>query len=87
MAERTWCIVVPHQPRGARAARHRLAGELRGEVGAELLADGVAIVAELVGTTSGITYFINQQARYRNYQNVYAAIAIIGFIVIACASQ
>jgi NitT/TauT family transport system permease protein len=38
------------------------------------------IVAELVGTTSGITYFINQQARYRNYQNVYAAITIIGLI-------
>ncbi|HEY4011702.1 MAG TPA: ABC transporter permease [Polyangiaceae bacterium] len=38
------------------------------------------MVAELVGTTSGITYFINQQARYRNYQNVYAAISIIGFI-------
>src|SRR5258708_13298643 len=38
------------------------------------------IVAELVGTTSGITYFINQQARYRNYPNVYAAITIIGLI-------
>lgn len=38
------------------------------------------IVAELVGTTSGITYFINQQARYRNYDNVYAAIMIIGII-------
>jgi NitT/TauT family transport system permease protein len=38
------------------------------------------IVAELVGTTSGITYFINQQARYRNYDNVYAAIMIIGLI-------
>ncbi len=38
------------------------------------------IVAELVGTTSGITYFIYQQARYRNYQNVYAAIMIIGLI-------
>jgi NitT/TauT family transport system permease protein len=38
------------------------------------------IVAELVGTTSGITYFINQQARYRNYPNVYAAIFIIGSI-------
>ncbi len=38
------------------------------------------IVAELVGTTSGITYFINQQARYRNYDNVYAAIMIIGMI-------
>jgi NitT/TauT family transport system permease protein len=38
------------------------------------------IVAEMVGTTSGITYFINQQARYRNYDNVYAAIIIIGVI-------
>lgn len=38
------------------------------------------IVAELVGTTSGITYFINQQARYRNYDNVFAAIIIIGLI-------
>jgi len=38
------------------------------------------IVAELVGTTSGITYFINQQARYRNYDNVYAAIMLIGLI-------
>jgi len=38
------------------------------------------IVAELVGTTSGITYFIHQQARYRNYDNVYAAILIIGAI-------
>jgi NitT/TauT family transport system permease protein len=38
------------------------------------------IVAEMVGTTSGITYFINQQARYRNYENVYAAIILIGLI-------
>jgi NitT/TauT family transport system permease protein len=38
------------------------------------------IVAELVGTTTGITYFINQQARYRNYPNVYAAIMLIGVI-------
>ena len=38
------------------------------------------MVAELVGTTSGITYFINQQARYRNYPNVYAGIMIIGLI-------
>jgi NitT/TauT family transport system permease protein len=38
------------------------------------------IVAELVGTTSGITYFIHQQARYRNYENVYAAIILIGLI-------
>ncbi len=38
------------------------------------------IVAEVVGTMSGITYFINQQARYRNFPNVYAAIAMIGVI-------
>jgi NitT/TauT family transport system permease protein len=38
------------------------------------------IVAELVGTTTGITFFINQQARYRNYPNVYAAITLIGVI-------
>jgi NitT/TauT family transport system permease protein len=38
------------------------------------------IVAEVVGTMSGITYFINQQARYRNFENVYAAIVMIGII-------
>jgi NitT/TauT family transport system permease protein len=38
------------------------------------------IVAEVVGTMSGITYFINQQARYRHFDNVYAAIAMIGVI-------
>jgi NitT/TauT family transport system permease protein len=38
------------------------------------------IVAEVVGTMSGITLFINQQARYRNFPNVYAAIAMIGII-------
>ena len=38
------------------------------------------IVAEVVGTMSGITYFINQQARYRNFDNVYAAIIMIGII-------
>jgi NitT/TauT family transport system permease protein len=42
------------------------------------------IVAELIGTMSGISYFINQQARYRNYQNVFAAIFIIGFIGLGC---
>ncbi len=41
------------------------------------------IVAEVVGTMSGITYFINQQARYRNFPNVYAAIAMIGIIGLA----
>lgn len=38
------------------------------------------IVAEVIGTMSGITYFINQQARYRHFPNVYAAIAMIGII-------
>ena len=38
------------------------------------------VVAEYIGASSGITYFINQQARYRNYDNVFAAILIIGII-------
>jgi len=38
------------------------------------------IVAELIGTTSGITWFITQQARYQHFSNVYAAIFMIGII-------
>ena len=38
------------------------------------------IVAEVVGVSSGITFFINQQAKYRNFDNVYAAILMIGII-------
>ena len=38
------------------------------------------IVAELIGTSSGITFFITQQARYQHFENVYAAIIIIGVI-------
>jgi anti-sigma regulatory factor (Ser/Thr protein kinase) len=49
VAERAWCVVVPHHARGARQARHRIAGELAGSISAELLADAVAVVAELVG--------------------------------------
>ena len=41
------------------------------------------IVAEVVGVSSGITFFINQQAKYRNFDNVYAAIIIIGIIGLA----
>ena len=41
------------------------------------------IVAEVVGVSSGITFFINQQAKYRNFDNVYAAIVIIGIIGLA----
>ena len=38
------------------------------------------IVAELIGTSSGITWFITQQARYQHFDNVYAAIILIGVI-------
>ncbi|ENH6339648.1 ABC transporter permease [Burkholderia vietnamiensis] len=38
------------------------------------------IVAELVGTSSGITFYITQQARYEHFDNVYAAIMMIGII-------
>ena len=38
------------------------------------------IVAELIGTSSGITYFITQQARYQHFDNVYAAITLIGIV-------
>lgn len=42
------------------------------------------IVAELIGSTSGITWFITQQARYQNFDNVFAAILIIGIIGLIC---
>ncbi|MDP9044126.1 MAG: ABC transporter permease subunit [Pseudomonadota bacterium] len=38
------------------------------------------IVAELIGSSSGITFFITQQARYQHFEKVYAAIIIIGVI-------
>lgn len=38
------------------------------------------IVSELIGTSSGITWFITQQARYKNFDNVFAAIMMIGII-------
>ncbi len=38
------------------------------------------VVAELIGTSSGITLFITQQARYQHFENVYAAILLIGII-------
>jgi len=41
------------------------------------------IVAELIGASSGITWFITQQARYKNFDNVYAAIIMIGIIGLA----
>lgn len=48
-ADRVWCVVVPHQPRGARVARHRLTAALAGLVSPERLSDAMAIAAELVG--------------------------------------
>jgi NitT/TauT family transport system permease protein len=38
------------------------------------------VVAELIGEKSGISAFIYQQQRYRHFDNVYAAIAVIGLI-------
>ena len=38
------------------------------------------IVAEYIGASSGITYFINQQAKYRIYDSVFAAILMIGIM-------
>jgi NitT/TauT family transport system permease protein len=38
------------------------------------------IVAEVVGTKTGISAFIHQQAKYYNFDNVYAAIIMIGII-------
>lgn len=38
------------------------------------------IVAEVIGVSSGISFFINQQAKYRIFDNVYAAILVLGLI-------
>jgi two-component sensor histidine kinase len=51
VTERAWCVVVPHHARGARSARHRIATELAGEIPPALLADLIAISAELVGNS------------------------------------
>jgi two-component sensor histidine kinase len=42
-------VVVPHHARAARLVRYRLGEELGGMVAPELLADAIAVVAELVG--------------------------------------
>lgn len=49
LAERSWCVVVPHHARGARTARHRLTTALTGVVPPVLLTDMVSVLAELVG--------------------------------------
>jgi NitT/TauT family transport system permease protein len=38
------------------------------------------VVAELIGEKSGISAFIYQQQRYRHYEDVYAAIIVIGVV-------
>lgn len=38
------------------------------------------IVAELIGASSGISWYINQQGKYRAYENVFAGIILIGLI-------
>ena len=37
-------------------------------------------VAEMIGASSGISLFINQQGKYRNYDNVFAGIVVIGLV-------
>lgn len=49
--DRAWCVVVPHHPAGARLARHRLADDLADVVPPALLADLIAVLAELVGNS------------------------------------
>jgi anti-sigma regulatory factor (Ser/Thr protein kinase) len=48
-SERSWCLVVPHHPRGAGMARRRLSAELGRLVTPGLLADVITVVAEFVG--------------------------------------
>jgi len=47
--ERVWSLVVPHSAGGARQARQQLAADLHDLIPPALLADAVAVVAELLG--------------------------------------
>ena len=47
--ERVWSLVVPHTAGGARQARQQLAADLHDLIPPALLADAVAVVAELLG--------------------------------------
>ncbi len=42
------------------------------------------IVAELIGASSGISHFISQQGRHFHFENVFAAIIMIGLIGLFC---
>ena len=43
LAERSWCVVVPHHAQGARLARRRLATELACHLSPTLLSDTIAV--------------------------------------------
>jgi NitT/TauT family transport system permease protein len=68
-----WNVVVP-------AAIPRLYRDMRILLG---WAWTYLVVAELIGEKSGISAFLYQQQRYRNFENVYAGIVMIGIIGLA----
>jgi two-component sensor histidine kinase len=47
--EQAWSVAVPHHPTGARIARRHVSAGLAEAIRPELLADAIAIIAELVG--------------------------------------
>jgi anti-sigma regulatory factor (Ser/Thr protein kinase) len=47
--EHAWSMLVPHHASGARQARQRLADHLHGHIPPTLVADAVAVAAELLG--------------------------------------
>jgi anti-sigma regulatory factor (Ser/Thr protein kinase) len=49
VTERVWSGSIPHHALAASVARARMSSELSAEVGPDLLADAVAVIAELVG--------------------------------------
>jgi len=49
ITERSWCVVIPHDPQGAGIARHRIQTDLVPLVQPEMLADVISVVAELIG--------------------------------------
>jgi hypothetical protein len=56
VAERAWCVVIPHHPIGAGEARSRLSAELAATVRPEIVADAVSIIAELVGNSIRVAW-------------------------------
>lgn len=68
-----WHVVIP-------SALPRLFRDVRILIG---WAWTYLVVAELIGEKSGLSAFIYQQQRYRHFDNVYAAIVIIGLVGLA----